>query len=681
MNEAPNGPCLNPSCKSHGKPHPNCRCYSQMAEGGETSFCSKDRQHLQACEYYADGGEVPESDLPASEGQEVPQNDLPPSQGMAEVPESDLPDENPPQSKYGGIGQQVLAGVEGAGQGYLGPVATAAEKGLNAIGVPGVSNEDIKGRANANPGTHAIGEVAGTLTGALTGTGEIGVIAKVLPEFTALGKLGSTVIRGAIESGLLQTGDEISNAMIGNGDPQAPVSSALAHITGAALLGGGAGGLFHVTGQAGMKALQELENSKMGTRARNLLSGIGMASKMHEHGVPLEEAEGFVNDLNGAFKQEFFDKHGFKDLSAFTENPFLGQELKYKDIKPGIDLFNSTINTARKDTGKTIGEVGGYAAAGIPGAVAGRIAGDRLLKPLVEKIIDKSITSSNKYLLPTIVKSLSEGHLDNLLTHIDYASKVAKGANSINKAVDGLFQGGRHELFESLDKDDDKLDDLIKDGSLPNQIQTQFQEQPSQFAAGGEVNQQATNKAQDSFSQLYPEQSTLLSAAKARVYNYLNSVRPQPPASKLPYDKHSKDPIQERSYRSALKIANQPLSVLNDIKRGVLTLDNLKHMAQMYPELHDHLSKKINERIVQNQVHEEKPSYKVRQGLSLFLGAPLDTTMTPQSIMAAQSIYAPKQAPQDQTSGKAKKNTSPLSKVSGSYMTKDQAREQRENKQ
>ena len=25
-------PCKNPSCKSYGKPHPNCKCYMEMAE-------------------------------------------------------------------------------------------------------------------------------------------------------------------------------------------------------------------------------------------------------------------------------------------------------------------------------------------------------------------------------------------------------------------------------------------------------------------------------------------------------------------------------------------------------------------------------------------------------------------------------------------------------------------------
>lgn len=66
-------PCLNPHCKSHGQPHPNCRCYSggeAYAKGGyveghgnynpsakEEYFCDMPRHHFKSCEY-AHGGEV-----------------------------------------------------------------------------------------------------------------------------------------------------------------------------------------------------------------------------------------------------------------------------------------------------------------------------------------------------------------------------------------------------------------------------------------------------------------------------------------------------------------------------------------------------------------------------------------------------------------------------------------------
>lgn len=60
-------PCKNPNCRSHGMPHPNCRCYSgggedtgHMAKGGEVHFCSKGMPHQPGCEYFADGGTIQE---------------------------------------------------------------------------------------------------------------------------------------------------------------------------------------------------------------------------------------------------------------------------------------------------------------------------------------------------------------------------------------------------------------------------------------------------------------------------------------------------------------------------------------------------------------------------------------------------------------------------------------------
>lgn len=58
-------PCKNKSCSSHGKPHPNCRCYGNMAAGGEVSpYCDKEQPHRRACKYFADGGPVHDLDVP-----------------------------------------------------------------------------------------------------------------------------------------------------------------------------------------------------------------------------------------------------------------------------------------------------------------------------------------------------------------------------------------------------------------------------------------------------------------------------------------------------------------------------------------------------------------------------------------------------------------------------------------
>lgn len=92
-------PCLNPSCKSYGRGHPNCLCYGgnehaeeKFSSGGEVAdkeyFCDNNRSHFKGCEYYKDGGEVSDSDKLAQAAQDVESMD----------PESKMTSQEPAQS-------------------------------------------------------------------------------------------------------------------------------------------------------------------------------------------------------------------------------------------------------------------------------------------------------------------------------------------------------------------------------------------------------------------------------------------------------------------------------------------------------------------------------------------------------------------------------------------------------
>src|SRR5665213_2708296 len=61
--------CRNPSCKSYGKSHPNCKCGAppslrsqykalEYAKGGQVHFCSTISPHHEDFEHYAEGGQV-----------------------------------------------------------------------------------------------------------------------------------------------------------------------------------------------------------------------------------------------------------------------------------------------------------------------------------------------------------------------------------------------------------------------------------------------------------------------------------------------------------------------------------------------------------------------------------------------------------------------------------------------
>lgn len=108
-------PCINPSCKSYGRSHPNCRCYGgvsehtgageagHFADGGEVDkeyYCDANRTHRKGCEYFKDGGEAgSEGEKLEKVAQEVNANlQTPPPQSVAQAPQAPV---DPTNQSYG----------------------------------------------------------------------------------------------------------------------------------------------------------------------------------------------------------------------------------------------------------------------------------------------------------------------------------------------------------------------------------------------------------------------------------------------------------------------------------------------------------------------------------------------------------------------------------------------------
>lgn len=306
-----------------------------------------------------------------------------------------------------------------------------------------------------------------------------------------------------------------------------------------------------------------------------------------------------------------------------------------------------------------IGARGMTAVGGLTGGLPGAAAGFALekLAPHIEKHIGRPL---NKYATAAALKAMSSGNAKRIFQALDYAHDVGRGAQKMKGAVKALFQGGAGAAIDeqSTDKNREKLKKFIESGKFND-----------------EVAQLGNSDAPDAIAEHFPTQNVILTAAKSRINSYLNSIRPQELAPPLPFDEKIEDPEAEREYDHALDLANQPLSILNDVKDGSLTAESLKHFVGMYPELHDQLAKSIVENISKKQLAEENVPYHTKQGLSLFLGSPMDSSFTPQSIQAAQAVFAAQKSAKQAAvaQGAPKKTTNKLSKVAQNYRTGDQA--------
>jgi hypothetical protein len=684
-------PCLNTACKNHGSPHPNCTCYQgsgAFAEGGDVGgFCSTTRAHMVGCEHYADGGDVAPSWDSLSATSPTPTPDTTETPAPPEAPDwnslstatpTPTPNESTPETpdwdtlsatspspdeiKYGTPGQQAITGLEGAAEGLISkPLSVALE-----TQVLGVDPNAIKGREDVNPGVHTTTEAGGLIGGMFLGTGEAGMLAKgvegisalnKLQELGTLGRLGSSTLRGMIQSGVLQTGDEVGDYMLGRSkDP----SAVAANILTAGALGGAIG---FGTGGAS-ELLKKIPDAKIAEKMKG--AGVGL-------GWSLSTDPNTVRPV-GAF------------IKALGQYPFSGvTPAQAQGIKFGASIGKVLTGTllgheAGNVYGHGLGLIqakSGYDKEGIWGAVKGAAWGE------FEGLIGRTV--SEKVALPMLMKTLQSGTFKNIIQGLDNAKDISGGVQKINAGVGNLFKIGTQQGVNAVatEREKEKLKKYIESGQQNQDMNAQLKQgQPQGFAEGGEVTApeptQGTPILEGSsfMATHYPELSTVLGTAKARVNSYLNGIRPLPNGQQLPFDAPPLQAEQKRSYDKALGIAVQPLSVLNHVKEGTLTPEHVTHLNGMYPELYSHLQKKILEKVSEGQLDGEKPNYRVRQGLSMMMAAPLSSEMTPMNIQAAQGSFSSGSSPQvppNPPVTKSKKNTSKLGDVAKSYMTGDQA--------
>lgn len=588
----------------------------KFADGGSVGFCSENREHNSDCEYYSGGGEVPSDDLPSTSAHGVvPDEDLPETQASEkEVPPEDLPD-----TGDGGWTEQLKAGAEGAAQGVLGPLAPMAEVGL------GISTKEaINKRAKDFPLTHGVAEGATFLGSMLIGTGEAGLIAKgadaaaeSLVGGAEILSTGRNIVKSAIQSSAMIGSDEITKSFLGQpgSDPEHPVGAALLNVGAVGLLGAASGGAFTL----GEKLIGAGVASEAGAKA---------ASKAQEYLFKLGQAANPVAKVG---------------ISATLSAPPAYKTAKNISDKTGLPIWMTFTP----------------------------------VEAVYTMIGQKALDKINPYITSAAVKALSEGATNGLPNAIEYANKVIKGAKACTSGIGEIMKPGVALIAPPvIDFARKQIKENIEDGGVDHQLQNSMQDQAqgNNFAAGGEVKSEPNQH----FAKVFPEQNMLLSAAKARVSNYLSGLRPQKNQPKAAFDDAPSSKEQTRQYDKAIDLAISPLSILDHVNKGELTPEHMKHFTSMYPDVHKFLSTEMTKQITEAQLKGNKPPYSKRQAMSLFLGADLDSSFSPMAIQTIQGLYANKKAAaQQQVPTKNKKGTSTLSKISSSHQTDDQAREQR----
>jgi hypothetical protein len=90
--------------------------------------------------------------------------------------------------------------------------------------------------------------------------------------------------------------------------------------------------------------------------------------------------------------------------------------------------------------------------------------------------------------------------------------------------------------------------------------------------------------------------------------------------------------------------------VLNALKQGSITPDDVRTLQAVYPKLLNSLREQISHKVVDLKTNGKAIPYATQLGMSLFLGMPLESSTLPQNMMANLQVGVPQGPPQQQGS-------------------------------
>jgi len=375
----------------------------------------------------------------------------------------------------------------------------------------------------------------------------------------------------------------------------------------------------------------------------------------------------FKNAQKGAGDQLFNTK---KVLDNFRDQtPEVKDFLMDKMSQERMEALRQVHESMPKDMFKEYKSINGELLGKAPTAIAliagltGHGAIPALIAAAGSKLVEKMYSQGREAFNLSLLKYLGSGEQmssTGFKAMFDHVDSVLKGDAQITKVVKNVFEKGAQEVVSAPDKKDlERLDKRVK-----------------QLSADKEP---LLNTASD-LGHYLPDHAVGAAMVASKALDYLSSISPKA-AQGLAFDKENEvTTADKREYYRNLSIAEQPLMVMNHIKSGTLIPSDVKTLSSIYPALYDKMKSKIQSQIIETVHAGETVPYKMRQSMSLFVSEPLDSSFTPQSIQASQSVFmAQKQQSQPQM-GKPKRGTANMSKISNQYMTADQSRQSRMSK-
>lgn len=317
------------------------------------------------------------------------------------------------------------------------------------------------------------------------------------------------------------------------------------------------------------------------------------------------------------------------ELKEFALPP--GSLEKIDAVKGLLEALPERMNPS--GTGRALDTMGSKALTGL-GALAGFMSGHGFLGTLLhtaEGVVGGHIGQKVAREIPdairmSLLKFLGSDQPINagaFKVMTDFIAATIRGESKLNKAVEGAFKVGTVGVPS-----------LMTEKAVSERERRKLKETVDHVS----VNPESLMNVGGETAHYLPDEAVAATTTSARVTQYLASLKPSTAPQGILDSKQVPSKAAEARFNNALDIALNPLLVLGKLKNGNITINDIKDLNAMYPNIYAKMRDKMFNQIIELKTKEKEIPYQLRMNLSMFLGQPLDSTMTPQAVMAAQSI-------------------------------------------
>lgn len=324
-----------------------------------------------------------------------------------------------------------------------------------------------------------------------------------------------------------------------------------------------------------------------------------------------------------------------------------------KDLSPeGVprgtsEMANSSIISDLAQSAIKHGAAAAVAATGHPWA-AGAL--DMGLSKILPKFFPKEAPEALQIGLARFLAKPIEANPLAFRAVVKLADQASHGIKAVDAALKGLIPAGASlAVREMTPKDEQTLKDAAdKYQTDPNSV---LQVDPH-------------------LGPMEPAHGAAKGGLMVRSLETINAARPNL-AIANPLDRErTPNRVEQAHYDRTVQLVQNPLNILPRIKDGSISPADLKTHVTVYPDMHKLISQKIQEKLIEAKIAGEHIPSPTRIGMSMYLGRPLDSTMSPGAIASNQPI------PKAPTGGggpqnKRKQGTAPLSKLPSLYALHD----------